>query len=509
MQALKPIVLTLCLGLFVFSQANAQGDNCALYADILQRGDSLSRAGNYVAAIKTYRAARVACPSKVYETDMRVERIVYRLVQMREQAILRRDEVLQKIALMEKDLQRARYNEEVAERRERLLRQASEQDRTEPTPTEKKATALVESQLEEKDPWDLLRAGRYQEALPLLEASAFNDLQDSLSLMRLAHANLFNGRIEVAESIYRVLRPLPYRAGKYKSFAEAYLADFNALENAEGILGNGAVIPVAIRESYLRIRADLENYAQALDMAEQERKKSKEVAKAIAEELSPEKVENADPVAADNTVKAETSDPVTVDNTVKADNNAAVLLPNEPIQSSTDTIQLDPNANVALMDTNTDSLNDANDSTSLDKTATNLEGPNSTKENSSLRNNASHSRAKLEEDRPLPPTPEFVMKSLINTELDNQTTRAVKKAAEPNGYIVFIGDFDLNDYYAQGTLKKVREQYGIMEARIRYFSEVLKYRIVLAEFATKEEAAQYTLNYEQKYRERVWMGVLY
>jgi len=31
----------------------------------------------------------------------------------------------------------------------------------------------------------------------------------------------------------------------------------------------------------------------------------------------------------------------------------------------------------------------------------------------------------------------------------------------------------------------------------------------LAEFATKEEAAQYTLNFEQKYRERVWMGMLY
>ena len=126
-----------------------------------------------------------------------------------------------------------------------------------------------------------------------------------------------------------------------------------------------------------------------------------------------------------------------------------------------------------------------------------------------MRNNATHSRAKLEEDRPLPPTPEFVMKNLINTELENKTTRTVNKVGQPTGYIVFIGDFDLNDYYAQRTLKKVREQYGIMEARIRYFSEVLKYRIVLAEFATKEEAAQYTLNYEQKYRERVWMGVLY
>ena len=486
MQALKPIILTLCLGLFVFSQAIAQGDNCALYADILQRGDSLSRAGNYVAAIKTYRAARVACPSKVYETDMRVERIVYRLVQMREQAIQRRDEVLQKIALMEKDLQRARYNEEVAERRERLLRQANEQERTEPTLAEKKATALAETQLEQKDPWDLLRTGRYQEALPLLEASAFNDLQDSLSLMRLAHANLFNGRIEVAESIYRVLKPLPYQAGKYKSFAEAYLADFNALENAEGILGNGAVIPVAIREAYLRIRADLENYAQALDLAEQERKKSKELAK----ELGAEKLEKPDPVATDNMVKV--------------DNNTAVLLPNEPIQSNTDSVQVDPNANSALSDANNNALNDNNSSN-----AGSLEASTSTKEGSSLRNNATHSRAKLEEDRPLPPTPEFVMKNLINTELENKTTRTVNKAGQPTGYIVFIGDFDLNDYYAQRTLKKVREQYGIMEARIRYFSEVLKYRIVLAEFATKEEAAQYTLNYEQKYRERVWMGVLY
>lgn len=486
MQALKPII-TLCMGLFAFSWGIAQGDNCALYTGILQRGDSLSRAGNYVAAIKTYRAARVACPSKVYETDMRVERIVYRLVQMREQAIQRRDEVLQKIALMEKDLQRARYNEEVAERRERLLRQANEQERTEPTLAEKKATALAETQLEQKDPWDLLRTGHYQEALPLLEASAFNDLQDSLSLMRLAHANLFNGRIEVAESIYRVLKPLPYRAGKYKSFAEAYLADFNALENAEGILGNGAVIPVAIRESYLRIRADLENYAQALDLAEQERKKSKELAK----ELGSENVDKPEPV--------------TVDNSVKVDNNTPVLLPNEPIKSNTDSVQVDPNANSALSDTNNNALNDSNDSAKAD----NLEASTSTKESSSLRSNATHSRANLEEDRPLPPTPEFVMKNLINTELENKTTRTVNKAGQPTGYIVFIGDFDLNDYYAQRTLKKVREQYGIMEARIRYFSEVLKYRIVLAEFATKEEAAQYTLNYEQKYRERVWMGVLY
>ena len=387
---------------------------------------------------------------------------------------------------MEKDLQRARYNEEVAERRERLLRQANEQERTEPTLAEKKATALVETQLEQKDPWDLLRTGRYQEALPLLEASAFNDLQDSLSLMRLAHANLFNGRIEVAESIYRVLKPLPYQAGKYKSFAEAYLADFNALENAEGILGNGAVIPVAIREAYLRIRADLENYAQALDLAEQERKKSKELAKELGQE------------------KVETPETMATDNMVKVDNNAAVLLPNEPIQSNTDSVQVDPNANSALSDTNNNALNDNNSSN-----AGSLEASTSTKEGSSLRNNANHSRAKLEEDRPLPPTPEFVMKNLINTELENKTSRTINKAGQPTGYIVFIGDFDLNDYYAQRTLKKVREQYGIMEARIRYFSEVLKYRIVLAEFATKEEAAQYTLNYEQKYRERVWMGVLY
>jgi tetratricopeptide (TPR) repeat protein len=487
MQALKPIILTLCLGLIACSWVFAQGDNCPLYADILQRGDSLSRAGNYVAAIKTYRAARVACPSKVYETDLRVERIVSRLVQMREQAIQRRDEVLQKIALMEKDLQRARYNEEVAERRERLLRQANEQERTEPTLAEKKATALVETQLEQKDPWDLLRAGRYQEALPLLEASAFNDLQDSLSLMRLAHANLFNGRIEVAESIYRVLKPLPYRTGKYKSFAEAYLADFNALENAEGILGNGAVIPVAVREAYLRIRADLENYAQALDLAEQERKKSKELAK----ELGPEKLEKPNPVVADNMVKV--------------DNSSAVLLPNEPVQSNTDTTLHNPNGNAVLTDANNNALNDTNDSANVG----NLEASTASKENNSLRNNPNHSRSKLEEDRPLPPTPEFVMKNLINTELENKTTRTVKKTGEPSGYIVFIGDFDLNDYYAQRTLKKVRDQYGIMEARIRYFSEVLKYRIVLAEFATKEEAAQYTLNYEQKYRERVWMGVLY
>jgi tetratricopeptide (TPR) repeat protein len=503
MQALKPIILTLCLGLIACNWVFAQGDNCPLYADILQRGDSLSRVGNYVAAIKTYRAARVACPSKVYETDMRVERIVYRLVQMREQAIQRRDEVLQKIALMEKDLQRARFNEEVAERRERLLRQANEQERTDPALVEKKATALVETQLEQKDPWDLLRTGHYQEALPLLEASAFNDLQDSLSMMRLAHANLFNGRIEVAESIYRVLKPLPYRTGKYKSFAEAYLADFNALENAEGILGNGAVIPVAVREAYLRIRADLENYAQALDLAEQERKKSKELAK----ELGPEKVEQPDPVVVDNTVKVDNK--VEVDNTVKVDNSSAVLLPNEPVQSNSDTTQHDPNGNAALTDVTPAPLNDTNDSVNLEKNTSNLEASTSTKEGSPLRNNATHSRSKLEEDRPLPPTPEFVMKNLINTELDNKTTRTVKKAGEPSSYIVFIGDFDLNDYYAQRTLKKVRDQYGIMEARIRYFSEVLKYRIVLAEFATKEEAAQYTLNYEQKYRERVWMGVLY
>lgn len=467
MQALKPILLTLSLGLLCVL-GFAQGDHCELYAGILQRGDSLSRSGNYVAAIKTYRAARVACPSKVYETDMRVEGIVSRLVQMREQAIQRRDEVLQKIAILEKDLQRARYNEEVAERRERMLRQAEQNKMS------AKAAPTPAVEVTQKDPWDLLRSGHYQEALPLLEASAFNDLQDSLSLMRLAHANLFNGRIEVAESIYRVLKPLPYRAGKYKSFAEAYLADFSALENAESILGNGAVIPVAVREAYLRIRSDLENYAQALDLAEQERKKSKEVAK----ELGPDKVEQPNPIAANNSLletKTESAEPV--------------LLPNEPVDSS----QIEAKTEVV--------------STEMENVAS-LEASNDSKENAKLRSNATHSRAKLEEDRPLPPTPEFKMKNLINTEIQNKTT-SMPKTGQPTGYIVFIGDFDLNDYYAQRTLKKVRDQYGIMEARIRYFSEVLKYRIVLAEFATKEEAAQYTLNYEQKYKERVWMGALY
>lgn len=467
MQALKPILLTLSLGLLCVL-GFAQGDHCELYAGILQRGDSLSRSGNYVAAIKTYRAARVACPSKVYETDMRVEGIVSRLVQMREQAIQRRDEVLQKIAILEKDLQRARYNEEVAERRERMLRQAEQNKMS------AKAAPTPAVEATQKDPWDLLRSGHYQEALPLLEASAFNDLQDSLSLMRLAHANLFNGRIEVAESIYRVLKPLPYRAGKYKSFAEAYLADFSALENAESILGNGAVIPVAVREAYLRIRSDLENYAQALDLAEQERKKSKEVAK----ELGPDKVEQPNPIAANNSLletKTESAEPV--------------LLPNEPVDSS----QIEAKTEVV--------------STEMENVAS-LEASNDSKENAKLRSNATHSRANLEEDRPLPPTPEFKMKNLINTEIQNKTT-SMSKTGQPTGYIVFIGDFDLNDYYAQRTLKKVRDQYGIMEARIRYFSEVLKYRIVLAEFATKEEAAQYTLNYEQKYKERVWMGALY
>lgn len=475
MQALKPILFTLSMSVLAVL-GFAQGDHCELYAGILQRGDSLSRAGNYVAAIKTYRAARVACPSKVYETDMRVERIVYRLVQMREQAIVRRDEVLQKIAILEKDLQRARYNEEVAERRERILRQAESKDKL-----TTKAVPTADAELTQKDPWDLLRSGRYQEALPLLETSAFNDLQDSLSLMRLAHANLFNGRIEVAESIYRVLKPLPFHTGNYKSFAEAYLADFNALENAESILGNGAVIPIAVREAYLRIRTDLENYAQALDLAEQERKKSKEVAK----ELGPDLVEQPNSVVSTNPVLEE-----------KTDNSNPVLLPNEPLGK-----QDSAKTEVSITETADNSIIDPNETA-------NLEASNSGKESLSLRSNSTHSRAKLEEDRPLPPTPEFKMKNLINNEIQNKTANT-PKMGQPTGYIVFIGDFDLNDYYAQRTLKKVRDQYGIQEARIRYFSEVLKYRIVLAEFATKEEAAQYTLNYEQKYKERVWMGALY
>lgn len=479
MQALKPILFTLSLSVLAVL-GFAQGDHCELYAGILQRGDSLSRAGNYVAAIKTYRAARVACPSKVYETDMRVERIVYRLVQMREQAIVRRDEVLQKIAILEKDLQRARYNEEVAERRERMLRQADNKDKM-----TTKAAPTPDAGLTQKDPWDLLRSGRYQEALPLLETSAFNDLQDSLSLMRLAHANLFNGRIEVAESIYRVLKPLPYRAGNYKSFAEAYLADFNALENAESVLGNGAVIPIPVREAYLRIRTDLENYAQALDLAEQERKKSKEVAK----ELGPDKIEQPNPVAVTNPVLVE-----------KNENSNPVLLPNEPI-SAQDSTQVKDKTEAAITETADNSIIDPNETA-------NLEASNSSKGSMSLRNNSTHSRAKLEEDRPLPPTPEFKMKNLINTEIQNKTA-TMPKMNQPIGYIVFIGDFDLNDYYAQRTLKKVRDQYGILEARIRYFNEVLKYRIVLAEFATKEAAAQYTLSYEQKYKERVWMGAIY
>jgi hypothetical protein len=119
------------------------------------------------------------------------------------------------------------------------------------------------------------------------------------------------------------------------------------------------------------------------------------------------------------------------------------------------------------------------------------------------------SREKLEEDRPMPPAPEFVLKTLVNTEIENKANRTTPKAGEPSAYIVFIGDFDLNDYYAQRTLKRARDQYGIKEARIRYFGEVLKYRIVLAEFPTKSEAAQYTLDFEQKHAERAWMGVLY
>lgn len=487
MQALKPILMTLVLGLLA-AKALAQGDHCDLYADILLRGDSLSRTGNYVAAIKTYRAARVACPSKVYETDMRVERIVQRLVQLREQAIVRRDEVLQKIAILEKDLQRARYNEEVAERRERLLRQANEQPKAKPV---SKAVPLAEAAVEQKDPWDLLRGGRYQEALPLLEASAFNDLQDSLSLMRLAHANLFNGRIEVAESIYRVLKPLPYGKGNYKSFAAAYLADFNALENAESILGNGTVIPVAVREAYLRIRTDLENYAQALDLAEQERKKSKE----ISNELGFDKVER--PASLETAANLENS---------KTENSSTVLPPNEAGNSRKDSAQLNPNT-----PENTAEINNQPAALELpmNKNEATLEASLRNTESAKLRSASTHSRAKLEEDRPLPPTPEFVMKNLINAGIENKNTGLVSKNGQPTGYIVFLGDFDLNDYYAQRTLKKVKDQYGISDARIRYFSEVLKYRIVLAEFASKEEAAQYTLSFEQKYQERAWMGALY
>ena len=464
MLSLKPIILSTILGFVTFGTVLAQVDHCQMYAGILRKADSLSQAGSYVAAIKTYRAARVACPVKIYETDLRIERIVYRLIQMREQALQRRDELVQQMALLEKDLQRARYNEEAAEKKERIMRKIAEQDKQEGLQDPGASPVLATSSVAATDPWDLLRTGHYQEALTLLEAAAFANPQDSLSLMRLAHANLFNGQIETAESIYRVLKPLPYRSGNYNSFAEAYLKDFNALENAESTLGNGQVIPLPVRDAYLRIRTDLENYAQALALAAEEKTKSS----VIATELAAEKTEIMSPPS----VAVET---------------------NLPGQDTSRQEQIQPNENTAMVE---------------EKVNANLEA--STDNKSGLRTRgASHSREKLEEDRPLPPTPDFVLKSLINTEIENKTTRAVNNPGQPSGYIVFIGDFDLNDYYAQRTLKRVRDQYGIEEARIRYFGEVLKYRIVLAEFATKEEAAQYTLNFEQKYRERVWMGMLY
>ncbi|AEE49186.1 hypothetical protein [Haliscomenobacter hydrossis] len=463
MLSLKPIILSTILGVVTFGTVLAQVDHCQMYAGILRKADSLSQAGSYVAAIKTYRAARVACPVKIYETDLRIERIVYRLIQMREQALQRRDELLQQMALLEKDLQRARYNEEAAEKKERIMRKIAEQDKQEGLQDPGTSPVFTTSSVAAKDPWDLLRTGHYQEALTLLEAAAFANPQDSLSLMRLAHANLFNGQIETAESIYRVLKPLPYRSANYNSFAEAYLKDFNALENAESALGNGQVIPLPVRDAYLRIRTDLENYAQALVLAAEEKTKSK----IVATELAAEKTENMPPPS----VAVETD---------------------LPGQDTSRQEQIETNENTEMVGEN----------------ASNLEASTASKSGLKTRG-ATHSREKLEEDRPLPPAPDFVLKSLINTEIENKTTRAVNNPGEPSGYIVFIGDFDLNDYYAQRTLKRVRDQYGIQEARIRYFSEVLKYRVVVGEFSTKEEAAQYTLSFEQKYRERVWMGVLY
>lgn len=493
MQALKPILGTLLLGLLSTARCFAQTDHCDMYSGILLKGDSLYQAGNFLAAIKSYRAARVACPTKVFETDARIERVVQNLHQIKEKAIQRRDEVVQKMSVLEKDLQRARYNEEMAAKKERMQRQIAEQNKAEIASREQPGNQNS-TQSEQKNPWELLRTGHFQEALPILESAAFTDQQDSLSLMRLAHANLFNGKIETAESIYRILKPLPYRKGNFNSFAEAYLDDFKAFETAESVLGSGKVIPLPIRNAYLQIRTDLENYVQALALAEQEQLKPKLKSMEEDSHSSPKPTKS---FASIKEVKIETS----------IENSIAVPT---PVKDTTSTVSVTVPKEMPA----TDSTTAPNESSTVESDPkptkkTNETLASTTEKGSTKTRTSTSSREKLEEDRPMPPAPEFVLKTLINTEIENKTNRTIPKASEPSAYIVFIGDFDLNDYYAQRTLKRARDQYGIKEARIRYFSEVLKYRIVLAEYATKEEAAQYTLDFEQKHAERAWMGVLY
>lgn len=493
MQALKPILSTFLLGLLSIASCFAQTDHCDMYSGILLKGDSLYQTGNFLAAIKSYRAARVACPSKVFETDARIERVVQNLHQMKEKAIQRRDEVIQKMSVLEKDLQRARYNEEMAAKKERMQRQITEQNKAEIASREQPGNQNS-SPIEQKKPWELLRTGHFQEALPILESAAFTDQQDSLSLMRLAHANLFNGKIETAESIYRILKPLPYRKGNFNSFAEAYLNDFKAFENAESVLGSGKVIPLPIRNAYLQIRTDLENYVQALALAEQERLRPKTKS---MEEDSHTSHQPVNSIASTTEVKIETS----------IEKSTATPV---PVKDTTSTVsEIAPKEQPT-----TDAITPPNESSTMESSPKPMEKNNdalasTTEKGSTQTRSSTSSRDKLEEDRPMPPAPEFVLKTLINTEIENKTNRTTPKVGEPSAYIVFIGDFDLNDFYAQRTLKRARDQYGIKEARIRYFDEVLKYRIVLAEFSTKEEAAQYTLDFEKKHAERAWMGVLY
>ena len=493
MQALRPILSTFLLGLLSIASCFAQTDHCDMYSGILLKGDSLYQTGNFLAAIKSYRAARVACPSKVFETDARIERVVQNLHQMKEKAIQRRDEVIQKMSVLEKDLQRARYNEELAAKKERMQRQIAEQNKAEIASREQPGNQNSYP-IEQKNPWELLRTGHFQEALPILESAAFTDQQDSLSLMRLAHANLFNGKIETAESIYRILKPLPYRKGNFNSFAEAYLNDFKAFENAESVLGSGKVIPLPIRNAYLQIRTDLENYVQALALAEQERLRPKTKSMEEDSHTSPKPVNS---IASTTEVKIETS--------IEKSTTAPA-----PVKDTASTVSV-----IAPKEQpTTDAITPSNESSTMESSLKPMEKTNealasTTEKGSTKTRSSTSSRNKLEEDRPMPPAPEFVLKTLINTEIENKTNRTTPKAGEPSAYIVFIGDFDLNDFYAQRTLKRARDQYGIKEARIRYFDEVLKYRIVLAEFASKEEAAQYALDFEQKHAERAWMGVLY
>jgi hypothetical protein len=238
----------------------------------------------------------------------------------------------------------------------------------------------------------------------------------------------------------------------------------------------------------------LENYVQALALAEQERLRPK--AKSM-EEDSHSSPEPAKSLASTKEVKIETSI------------EKSIAVP-APVKDTTSTVSVTTPKEMPA----TDSITAPNESSTVESSPKPMEKTNealasTTEKGSTKTRSSTSSRNKLEEDRPMPPAPEFVLKTLINTELENKTNRTTPKTGEPSAYIVFIGDFDLNDFYAQRTLKRARDQYGIKEARIRYFDEVLKYRILLAEFATKEEAAQYTLDFEQKHAERAWMGVLY